>query len=157
MYESKEMLVLLLIVLSCIVAFAGCNKNAAVMNRLDMYGVDTQLLDDGKVVCDIVGETFTGRATCYGVISFNSEPTAFLQSFTTDKTGGFSVERNQKFEEKFEQHLSYLDVFDKFLPNWDDEYIWYVSGGINKTYFLDTLFLAYFPNTRQLVVLETGH
>ena len=67
--KARKLLVLL-IAISCIFAFAGCN-NYTVMSRLKMYGVDTELLSDGKVVCDVDGKTFTGRSTCYGVIAFS--------------------------------------------------------------------------------------
>ena len=154
--RSKIIITILVLQLVCIFAFTGCRSSHAFEN-LERHNVDTQLLKDYKIVCDIKGETFTGRAHSYGVLVFENEPTAFLQSFSTDKSDGFSSVKNEKFENLIDTSFSPLEIPNEYCPNWDEDYIWYVDGGIDKMYFSDTLFMAYFPNNLKLVVCETGH
>ena len=152
----NKILVFLILQLVCIFAFTACGS-PHIMDSLNRHNVDYQLWNDYEIVCDIKGETFTGRAHCYGVILFEDEPTAFLQSFSTDKSDGFSSEKNEKLEQKIDYHSSGLKIPNEYYPNWDDEYLWYVSGGFDKLYYLDTLFMIYFPHEFKLVIFETGH
>lgn len=154
--KAKQLLISLLVLISCIFTFAGCGSST-ILDSLKRHSIDIELLNNYEIVCDIKGETFTGRAHCYGIIVFENEPTAFLQSFSTEKSDGFSSEKNEVFETEVDAHSSSLEIPNEYCPNWDEEYIWYVSGGIDKMYFLDTLFMAYFPNAHKLIIFETGH
>ena len=154
--KVKKLLILLLILISCIFAFAGCGSSNAI-NSVKRHNIDTKLLNDYEIVCDVKGETFTGRAPCYGVFSFKNEPTAFLQSFSTEKSDGFSSEKNEKLEEEIENCIgghTCMEIPEEYLPEWDDEYIWFVDDQVGR---LDTLYMIYFPNVLRLVVFETGH
>ena len=154
--KVKKLLVPLLILISCIFTFAGC-ECSNIFDCLKRHNIDTTLLIDYKIVCDIKGETFTGRAHSYGVMVFENEPTAFLQSFSTDKSEGFSSDKNEKFENLINTSFSTLEIPNEYRPNWNKDYIWYVGGGIDQIYFSDTLFMIYFPNDLKLIVCETGH
>lgn len=156
---KRKIIIALSVVVSAVVFAFGLTacKSSAVLDNFDRHNVDTRLLKDYKIVCDIKGETFTGRANSYGVLAFKSEPTAFLQSFSTDKSDGFSSEKNEEFEHRIDTYFSDLKIPSKYCPDWNEDYIWYVSGGFDKIYYLDTLFMIYFPNNLELVVCETGH
>lgn len=154
--RSKKIVVLLILQLVCIFAFTGCGS-LRIIDSLKRHSVDTNLLSDYKIVCDIKGETFTGRANSYGVLVFENEPTAFLQSFSTDKTDGFSSDKNKEFENLIDTSFSDLEIQNEYCPNWNAEYKWFVLGGFEQEYYSDTLFMIYFPNDLKLIVCETGH
>ena len=159
--KSKIIMIFLVMQLVCIFALTGCGSSTPhIFYSLERQNIDTQLLKDYEIVCDIKGETFTGIAPCYGVILFENEPTDFLQSFSTEKSEGFSSEKKVELEEKLEYYIdmhSDLEVPSEYLPNWDEEYMWYVSGGFDKKFYSDTLFMVYFPNDYKLVIFEMGH
>lgn len=154
--KVKKLLISLMILISCIFTFTSC-RSYAVLDCLDRHNIDTTLLKDYKIVYDIKGETFTGRANSYGVLVFENEPTAFLQSFSTEKSDGFSSKKNEEYEHKIDTSFSDLEIPNEYCPDWDEDYIWYVSGGFDKVYYADTLFMIYFPNNLKLIVCETGH
>lgn len=156
--KSKILKVSLFLVLQlvCLFAFVGCGSST-VIDSLKRHNIDTKLLSNYELACDIKGETFTGRAPCYGVIIFDSEPAAFLQSFSTEKLDGFSSEKSELLENEIDAHYSSLKIPKEYCPNWSEDYSWYVSGGIDQMYYADTLFMVYFPNAHKLIVLETGH
>lgn len=136
----------------CVFAITGC-AGSAVMDSLDMHNIDTGLFTGYKIECDIKGETFTGRAACYGVIVFESQPTDFLQSFVTAKSDGFSSEKNKELEDVIDS-FSCFEIPSRYYPDWEAEYMWFICGRLNG---LDTLYLIYFPNNLRLVIFETGH
>lgn len=155
--KSKNFLLFLALQSVCIFAFAGCGSSV-VIGSLKRYGIDTRLLNDYEIVYEIKGETFTGRAPSYGILSFENEPTDFLQSFTTDKSSGFSSEKNEKLENVIDEDLneehSCMEVPVEYYPDWNGEYKWFVSGRLGD---LDTLYLVYFTEDLKLLVYETGH
>ena len=154
--KVKKLLIPLLVLISCIFTFVGCGSST-VIDSLKRYNIDTKLLNDYKIAYEFKEETFTGRASSYGVLVFESEPTAFLQSFSTSKSDGFSSDKNDKLETEIDSHSSGLKIPTEYLPDWNEKYNWYVFGGIEQVFFADTLFLVYFPTTQKLIVLETGH
>ena len=153
--KAKRITVLLVLLSVCIFAFAGCDNTTVIERLNDRYGVDTQLLTDYEIVCDISGETFTGYAPHYAVIQLKSEPTAFLQSFSNKKedADGFSCEKNEEIKNEIDVH-SCMEIPTEYYPNWADDYIWYCSGEVGS---LDNLYTIYFPNKYILVFFETGH
>lgn len=155
-FRTPKIVFLFILQLVCIFAFTGCG-NSHIIDSLKRHSVDTDLLSDYEIVCDIKGETFTGRANSYGVLVFENEPTAFLQSFSVDKTDGFSSDKNKEFENLIDTSFTDLEIPNEYCPDWDEDYIWYVSGGFDKIYYADTLFMIYFPNDLKLIVCETGH
>lgn len=154
--KVKKLLMPLFILIICIFTFAGCGSSHIFVS-LKRHNIDIALLNDYKIVYDIKGKTFTGRADSYGVMVFENEPTAFLQSFSTDKSDGFSSDKDEEFENLIDSSFSDLEISSEYCPNWNEDYIWYVSGGFDKTYYADTLFMIYFPNGLKLIVCETGH
>lgn len=152
----KKTAVLVLLPLVCIFAFAGCGK-PHVIDSLKRHRIDTELLNENEMVCDIKGETFTGRAPSYGVLVFENEPTDFLQSFSTEKSDGFSSDKNEKFENLINSSFSDLKLPNEFCPDWNEKYIWFVLGGFEQENYSDTLFMIYFPDDLKLIVYETGH
>lgn len=154
--KVKTLLIPLFILISFIATFAGCRSSYIIVS-LKRHNIDITLLNNYKIVYDIKGETFTGRADSYGVIVFENEPTAFLQSFSTDKSDGFASDKDEEFENLIDASFSDLKISNEYCPNWNEDYIWYVSGGFDKAYYADTLFMIYFPNVLKLIVCETGH
>lgn len=155
-FRLRKIAVIVSLLFVCLFAFTGCGRSHMI-DCLKRHSVDTTLLSDYEIVCDIKGETFTGRANSYGVLLFENEPTAFLQSFSTEKSYGFSSDKNEEFEHLIDTSFSDLEIPSEYCPNWDEEYRWYVSGGFEKIYYADTLFMIYFPNDLKLIVCETGH
>lgn len=152
----KKILIFLALQIVCVFAFSGCG-GSAVIDSLKRHGIDTKLLDGCEIVYEVKGETFTGRAPSYGILSFKSEPTAFLQSFQTDKSDGFSTEKNEELENAIVDDLNSdtcLEILREYYPNWEGRYMWFVSGRLGD---LDTLYLVYFPDDFKLMVFETGH
>lgn len=162
--KIKRYIAFLVLQLVCIFAFAGCGQSH-VLDSLKSHNIDTKLLKDYEIVCDIKGETFTGRAQCYGVLVFKNEPAEFLQSFSTEKSDGFSSEKREELENRVDNYSSSLKIPDEYKPNWDDRYIWCIGGGFDKYdssdpldhFYSDSLVMIYFPNYLKLVVFETGH
>lgn len=154
--KSKINVALLISSLICTLVCVGCGS-ANVINVLKMHNVDAALLNDYKIVCDIKGETFTGRAPSYGVLVFESQPTAFLQSFSTDKTEGFSSEKNEAFENLIDSSFSSLKISNEYRSDWNEKYTWFVSGGFERANYSDTLFMIYFTDDLKLIVCESGH
>ncbi len=154
--KSRKSFLSMLVFLICVITFAGCGSST-IIDSLKRYNIDTKLLKNYKIAYEFKEETFTGRASSYGVLVFECEPTAFLQSFITSKSDGFSSEKNDKLENEIVAHSSDLKIPNEYFPEWNEEYNWYVFGGIEQEYFADTLFLVYFPTAQQLIVLETGH
>lgn len=148
----KKIIVFLVLQFVCIFAFTGC-VNSTVIERLkNRYGVDTQLLTDYEIVCDIKGDTFTGRAPHYAVIQLKAEPTEFLQSYADKKENidGFSKEKNIEIKNLIDADTC-MEIPNEYYPNWNDDYIWNCIGDLDKLYTL------YFPNEYKLVFFETGH
>lgn len=155
-FRLRKIAVIVSLLFVCLFSFTGC-RNSHIIDSLKRHSIDTNLLNDYDIVCDLKGETFTGRANSYGVLVFENEPTNFLQSFSTGKSDGFSSDKNEEFEHLIDTSFSDLEIPSEYCPNWDEEYRWYVSGGFDKIYYADTLFMIYFPNDLKLFVCETGH
>ena len=156
---AKKLLTILVLSVLCVFAFAGCG-NSGVRGRLKDRGVDTKLWNDYQIVCDVKGETFAGRASCYAVVEFKSEPTDFLQSFETEKSEGFCPMQNDEIEAQFDAWLVALKIESKYYPDWDDEYLFLAYGGVDgelERLYSDSLYMIYFPNSFRLMILETGH
>ncbi|MDE7380353.1 MAG: YgdI/YgdR family lipoprotein [Clostridia bacterium] len=143
-----------LVLIICVFAFAGCTKETVIDRLKNMYNVDTQLLTDYEIVCDISGKTFTGYAPHYAVIQLKTEPTAFLHSFDNVKENieGFSSEKNEEIKNQIDAHTC-MEIPTEYYPDWDDEYIWYCSGDVR----VSNLYVMYFLDSCKLVVFEAGH
>lgn len=152
--KSRKSFLSMFVLLICVIAFAGCTRGTVIDRLKNMYNVDTRLLTNCEIVCDISGETFTGYAPHYAVIQFNAEPTEFLQSFDNVKENikGFSSEKNEEIKNSIDAH-SCMEIPTEYYPEWDDEYIWYYSYDVR----VSALYLIYFPNDYKLVVYEAGH
>ena len=80
MKKKLTSLIVLIAALICTLILASCGGQSAfeeIKNRRN--DIDFQLLPDYKVVCDIKGETFKGKAPSYSVLQLESEPTEFIQ------------------------------------------------------------------------------
>ncbi len=150
-----KILTLLALLLVCILAFGGCKSQNVIKRLKNRYNVDTQLLDGYKIVCDIEGETFGGRAPRYAAVALKSEPTAFLQSFTKFNSDGFSSQKNQELKNQIDAH-SCLKIPQGSYPDWDADYYW-IKIGEEYDGNYDALYTIYFPDEYKLVFFETGH
>lgn len=153
MKSKFSKIIIVIIVSTLFFALVGC-KNETVTDRLkNNYGVDTQLLADYQIVCDIKGKTFTGVAPKYAVIQLGEEPTAFIQSYSKKEFDeGFSSDKNFDLKAKIEGHKNCcLEIPEEYYPNWDEEYFWHRKDG------LDSLYTIYFPNEYKLIFYESGH
>lgn len=154
-FRSPKIVLLLILQLVCIFVFAGCGSENVIDRLKNRYGVDTQLLSDYEIICDISGETFTGYAPHYAVIQLKTEPTEFLQSYSDKKNNnaGFSNDKNLEIKNQIDGH-SCMEIPNEYSPNWNDDYIWNSIGELGS---LDNLYTIYFPNDYKLIFFETGH
>ena len=129
--------------------FAACGKST-VITRLERHNINTKLLENYEIVCDIIGETFTGRAPSYAVITFQDEPVGFINSFSKGNPNGFSSEKNDDLKNLIDTYSS-LEIPNDCYPNWEDDYKWLCVDEF------DGLYLIYFPNEFKLVIFEAGH
>lgn len=146
--KIRKIIVLLALTIVCVFAFAGCLNDTVIDRLKNRYGVDTELLEDYEIVCDVSGETFTGYACHYAVMRFKAEPTAFLQSYTKDES--FSSEKNEEIKSSIDAHTC-MEIPTEHYPDWDDDYIWRGSVGY------DGICMIYFPKDFKLVIFEAGH
>lgn len=147
--KRKSFISLILLQIMCVIVFVGCGKST-VITRLERYNINTKLLENYEIVCDIKGETFTGRAPSYAVITFQDEPVGFINSFSKGNTNGFSSEKNDDLKNLIDTYSS-LEIPNDFYPNWEDDYKWLCVDEF------DGLYLIYFPNEFKLVIFEAGH
>ena len=154
MKKELASLIVLITALICTLILASCGGQSAfeeIKNRRN--DIDFQLLPDYKIVCDIKGETFTGKAPSYSVLQLESEPTEFMQSFDKKDGNGFSFEKNTELEEKIDSHANCcLKIPQEHYPNWESDYKWFNDDGLT-----DALTIIYFPNELRLVFYESGH
>lgn len=148
--KIRKIFVIMLIQVLALLALTGCGDET-VIKRLDNYGIDTSLLKEYRIVCDIKGDTFTGQASRYSVIDFDEKPTEFINSFNQKDSDGFSSDDNNELKTIIDTH-SGVDVPKDCCPNWENEYLWWHLGK-----YTDALYLVYFPNNNRLIVYETGH
>ena len=148
------------LVLAClaIALFGGCGIMKSCFASLNVlktikndYNVNTDLLENYEIVCDVIGETFTGRAPRYVMLVLEEEPTAFIQSFSDkDNNDGFSSEKNPEIKNMIEGHTC-MNIPDGYYPDWNQKYIWSEVGG------MDRLYTVYFHDEYKLIFFETGH
>lgn len=150
--RCKKIVALIILQLVCIFVFAGCEDENVIERLKNRYGIDTQLLTNYEIICDISGDTFTGYALHYAVIQLKIEPKEFLQSYSDNKAG-FSNSKNSEIENQIDGHTC-MEIPIEYCPDWNDNYIW---NSISELGSLDNLYTIYFPNDYKLVFFETGH
>jgi len=146
MKQKVKRIVFFLLPLVCVLA--GCVR-ANTLKWLEVrYEIDINLLYDYEILCDVKGDTFTGRAPRYTVVGLTAEPTAFLQSFSDkENTEFFSSEKNEELKQKIDMH-SCLEIPQKYYPDWNADYRWADVGELS---------VIYFPNEYRLVFYDAGH
>lgn len=146
MKKKLTSLIVLITVLICTLILASCGGQSAfeeMKNRRN--DINFHLLPDYKIVCDIKGETFTGKSPQYFVLQLESEPTEFLQSFRKKGDIGFSSEKNTELKEKIDSHANCcLIIPQEYYPNWQDDYLWVDQDGLCMIYFSSNLWLAFY-------------
>ena len=147
-------IIVLITDLICTLILASCGGQSAFEEiENSRNDIDFQLLPDYKIVCDIKGKTFTGKAPSYSVLQLESEPTEFMQSFGKKDGNGFSSEKNTELKEKIDNDANCcLTIPQEYSPNWESDYKWFNDDGDT-----DGLTIIYFPNELRLVFYESGH
>ncbi len=156
----KKLPALISLILASLTAFlfGGCgilrscfaSPNVLKMFK-DYYNVDTDLLENYEIVCNVSCKTFTGRASRYVLITLEEEPTEFLQSFSgKDNAGGFSFDKNDEIKNTIDAHSDVIIPYE-YYPDWDQKYIWSEVGSSDK------LYTVYFPDEYKLMFFDTGH
>ena len=120
----------------------------------EYYNVNTDLLENYEIVCNVSCKTFTGRASRYVVIVLEEEPTAFIQSFSDkDNNDGFSSEKNNEIKDTIDEHSDVV-IQDGYYPDWNQQYIW---SEIHSGVLSERLYTIYFPEEYKLIFFDTGH
>ena len=102
---------------------------------------------------DSQGLAGQGDGMRYAVHVFEVEPTDFL----TD----FSREKDEKFEESVNNHISWtpLEIGEGFLPDWETGYYWKHVGKHYREvedsgYYAYNLYMIFYPDSLRLICCE---